>query len=51
MYKHCVIQPARDRQRALEEGLLQGSDGKLLPGNTVSRVETAVILQRYTEEY
>ena len=22
-----------------------------LPGNTVSRVETAVILQRYTEEY
>lgn len=30
------------------QGLLQGAGGSLLPKNTVTRVETAVILQRFT---
>ncbi|MBQ9968158.1 MAG: S-layer homology domain-containing protein [Oscillospiraceae bacterium] len=34
---------------AVENGLLQGSGEKLQPTKTASRIETAVILQRYTE--
>lgn len=35
---------------AVEEGLLQGSGDRLQPAKTASRIETAVILQRYTEK-
>ena len=32
---------------AVESGLLRGNSGKLLPGSTVTRAETAAIFQRF----
>ena len=33
-----------------EQGLMQGTDNCLQPRATATRIETAVILQRYTEQ-
>ena len=35
---------------AVAEGLINGSDGKLLPGDTASRAQIATVLMRFLEK-
>ena len=34
---------------AVAEGIVQGTNNELLPGNTVSRVQAAIMLGRYMQ--